>query len=136
MLLERIVSPGLAHNSYLVGDRAVTVVIDPRRDVDVYIDLAHRAGLRIGHILETHRNEDYFVGSMELAERTGAEVWHADAEMDYKYCCAIHQECPGFSSQATPYSRETLAEWISWEEMVLQRMRDCFMIASGRGSCL
>lgn len=85
MLLERIVSAGLAHNSYLVGDKALAVVIDPRRDVDVYIDLAHRAGLRIGHILETHRNEDYFVGSMELAERTGAEVWHADAEMDYKY---------------------------------------------------
>lgn len=85
MLLERIVSAGLAHYSYLMGDRGLAVVIDPRRDVDIYIEMAHQAGLRIAHILETHRNEDYFVGSMELAGRTGAEVWHADAQMDYRY---------------------------------------------------
>ncbi|MDD1750880.1 MAG: MBL fold metallo-hydrolase [Methanothrix sp.] len=85
MLLERIVSVGLAHYSYLVGDRNLALVIDPRRDVDVYIKTASEAGMRIAHILETHRNEDYFVGSMELAERTGAEVWHADDQWNYQY---------------------------------------------------
>ena len=85
MLLERIVSPGLAHYSYLVGDRTRALVIDPRRDVDVYIKMASEAGMKIAHVLETHRNEDYFVGSMELAGHTGAEVWHADGEWDYKY---------------------------------------------------
>lgn len=85
MLLERIVSTGLAHYSYLVGDRNQALVIDPRRDVDVYLKMASEAGMRIAHVLETHRNEDYFVGSMQLAGRTGAEVWHADGEWDYQY---------------------------------------------------
>ena len=72
MLLERIVSAGLAHYSYLVGDKNQALVIDPRRDVDDYIKMATGAGMRIAYVLETHRNEDYFVGSMELAGRTGA----------------------------------------------------------------
>ncbi|MCX6676599.1 MAG: MBL fold metallo-hydrolase [Methanothrix sp.] len=85
MLLERIVSAGLAHYSYLMGDKNQALVIDPRRDIDVYIKMASEAGMRIAHVLETHRNEDYFVGSMELAGRTGAEVWHADNQWDYQY---------------------------------------------------
>jgi hydroxyacylglutathione hydrolase len=85
MLFERIESEGLAHYSYLVGDGKEAVVIDPRRDCDVYIEKAAQAGLRIAHVLETHRNEDYIVGSVELAARSGAEIWHADAQLDYKY---------------------------------------------------
>ena len=85
MLFERIVSEGLAHYSYLVGDKNEALVIDARRDVEVYIENASLAGMRIAHTLETHRNEDYLVGSMELAERTGAEVWHADSQWDYRY---------------------------------------------------
>ena len=85
MLFERIISEGLAHYSYLIGDGNMAVVIDPRRDCQIYIDRAYRAGMRIAHILETHRNEDYVVGSVELAARTGAAVWHADAELPYAY---------------------------------------------------
>ncbi len=85
MLLERIESWGLAHYSYLIGDEREAVVIDPRRDCDVYIEKAYGEGLRITHILETHRNEDYAIGSVELAARTGAEIWHADAQLDYQY---------------------------------------------------
>ena len=85
MLLERIVSAGLAHYSYLVGDKNQALVIDPRRDVDDYIKMASGAGMRIAYVLETHRNEDFFVGSMELAGRTGAQVWHADGQWDYQY---------------------------------------------------
>lgn len=85
MLFERIESKGLAHYSYLIGDQHEAIVIDPRRDCDVYVDKATRAGFRIAHILETHRNEDYVIGSVELAARTGADIWHADAELDYQY---------------------------------------------------
>jgi hydroxyacylglutathione hydrolase len=85
MLLERIISKGLAHYSYLVGDRTEAIVIDPRRDCEIYIQKASAEGMRIKYILETHRNEDYFVGSMELAQKTGAELWHADGQLDYKY---------------------------------------------------
>ncbi|MDD4448901.1 MAG: MBL fold metallo-hydrolase, partial [Methanothrix sp.] len=89
MLLERIVSAGLAHYSYLVGDKNLALVIDPKRDVDEYVRMADEAGMRIAFVLETHRNEDYFVGSMELAARTGAEVWHADGQWDYQYGHAV-----------------------------------------------
>ena len=85
MILERLASTGLAHYSYLIGDRNQALVIDPRRDVDDYIKMATGAGMRIAYVLETHRNEDYFVGSMELAARTGAQVWHADGQWDYQY---------------------------------------------------
>ncbi|HNX39593.1 MAG TPA: MBL fold metallo-hydrolase [Methanothrix sp.] len=85
MIIERIVSEGLAHYSYLIGDRSEAIVIDPRRDVDIYLKTAAQADMRISHILETHRNEDYFVGSMELAGRTGGQVWHADSQWDYQY---------------------------------------------------
>lgn len=85
MLFKRIVSEGLAHYSYLIGNENEAAVIDPRRDGDIYIYLAERAGYHIVHILETHRNEDYVVGSVELAARTGATIWHADSQWDYKY---------------------------------------------------
>jgi hydroxyacylglutathione hydrolase len=89
MLFERVVSKGLAHYSYLLGDKNDAIVIDPRRDCEVYVKKAAAEGMRITNILETHRNEDYVVGSVELARRTGAEVWHADGHLDYKYGNAV-----------------------------------------------
>lgn len=85
MLFERIESPGLAHHSYIIGDGGEAVVIDPRRDAEVYVDVARRHGCRVTTVFETHRNEDYVVGSAELAARTGAEVWHADGQLVYQY---------------------------------------------------
>jgi hydroxyacylglutathione hydrolase len=89
MLFERIESEGIAHYSYLIGDGHRAVVIDPRWDCDIYIDRAVRNGFHIFTILETHRNEDYLVGSVELAERTEAEIWHADGQLDYQYGQAV-----------------------------------------------
>jgi hydroxyacylglutathione hydrolase len=89
MIFERIVSEGLAHYSYLIGDRSEALVIDPRRDGQVYVDKATAEGMRIAHVLETHRNEDYLIGSMELAHMTDADVWHADSQWDYRYGRAV-----------------------------------------------
>ncbi|MCX8207251.1 MAG: MBL fold metallo-hydrolase [Methanothrix sp.] len=85
MLFERIVSEGLAHYSYILGNSGKAVVIDPRLDCDVYVDIASKNDMRITDILETHRNEDYVIGSVELSALTGASVWHADPELDYRY---------------------------------------------------
>jgi hydroxyacylglutathione hydrolase len=85
MLFERFKDSGLAHYSYIVGEGNQAAIIDPRRDVDVYVDHASRAGYRITVVLETHRNEDYLIGSPELARRTGAEVHHADSQLEYGY---------------------------------------------------
>jgi hydroxyacylglutathione hydrolase len=77
MRLERIYTPGLAQVAYLVGDEqaGVAAVIDPRRDVQVYVDIATAAGLRITHVLETHVHADFVSGAPELARATGATVY-------------------------------------------------------------
>lgn len=85
MFIERIISDGIAHYSYLIIGSGEAWVIDPRRDCDIYLEKTHKKGIRIAHILETHRNEDYVIGSLELASRTGAKIWHADAQLDYQY---------------------------------------------------
>lgn len=54
---ERITSEGLAHFSYIIGNGGKAVVIDPRRDWDVYIEKTIRKGMKVTHILETHRSE-------------------------------------------------------------------------------
>jgi len=84
MIFERIKSEGIAHNSYLIGSGSDAAVIDPRRDCQVYIDLAQQRGLRIKYIFETHRNEDYTVGSVELNNFTGAKIYHGPG-LDWKY---------------------------------------------------
>ena len=82
MLLETIKADGLAHLSYLLGDdrAGVCAVIDPRRDVDVYLALARKHSLRITHILETHIHADFVSGSLELAAQTGATIFVGAAE--------------------------------------------------------
>src|SRR6056297_240942 len=85
MLFEKIKSAGLAHNSYLIGDDNEAVLIDPRRDIDIYLEKAVEEGYKITKVFETHRNEDYIIGSTELQAKTGAEIWHADEKLDYKY---------------------------------------------------
>lgn len=76
MLLSRITSEGLAHHSYVLGEGGDAAVVDPRRDVDAYLDLARDRALRIRWILETHRNEDFVSGAAALGELTGATVLH------------------------------------------------------------
>jgi hydroxyacylglutathione hydrolase len=75
MKLQRFEVPGLAHYSYLIACGGQAVIVDPKRDVDTYLDAAQGAGLRITHILETHIHADYCSGALELAQRTGAELW-------------------------------------------------------------
>lgn len=76
MIFETVKTEGLAQLSYLVGDPAAgtCAVVDPRRDVEVYLELARRHGVRIDHVLETHIHADFVSGSRELARHTGAPV--------------------------------------------------------------
>lgn len=76
MEIQQFFLEGLGHQSYIVIDEGsgAAAVVDPRRDVDVYLDAAQRAGARITHILETHIHNDYVTGARELAAHTGATI--------------------------------------------------------------
>ena len=88
MQLRQFVLEGLGHISALVADDAagVAVVVDPRRDVDLYLDEAKARGLRISHVAETHLHNDYVSGARELAALSGAAHIHsAGAELRHPH---------------------------------------------------
>ncbi len=74
MFMQRIFTEGLAQASFVIGSGGQAVVIDPRRDVQVYLDTATAQGLTIAHVFETHIHADFASGARELANRTGATV--------------------------------------------------------------
>lgn len=76
LVFEPVYTDGLAQISYLVGDSkaAVAAVIDPRRDIDIYLQMAKARGLRIAYAIETHIHADFVSGAQALAKRTGAQI--------------------------------------------------------------
>ncbi|MGO2745315.1 MBL fold metallo-hydrolase [Microbacterium sp.] len=80
MLLERIYDEDLAQASYFIGCQATgeAVVIDARRDTDVYVHLAAKHGMSITAVAETHIHADYLSGTRELAHRAGAPIYISD----------------------------------------------------------
>jgi hydroxyacylglutathione hydrolase len=76
VLVEQFFLEGLGHQSYLITDESShqAAVIDPRRDVALYLQAAEIAGAEITYIFETHLHNDYLTGALELRERTGATI--------------------------------------------------------------
>ena len=74
----------LAQASYLIGDGGEAAVVDPRRDVEEYLEDARSNGLAIGHVIETHLHADFVSGHRELAARTGAKI-HLGAAAGAKF---------------------------------------------------
>jgi hydroxyacylglutathione hydrolase len=77
MLLERIYDEDLAQASYFIGcqRKGEAVVVDARRDIAPYLELAAAHGMRIVAVTETHIHADYLSGTRELAAATGAGVY-------------------------------------------------------------
>lgn len=80
MLFKRIYDDDLAQAGYLIGcqETGEAVVVDPRRDVQFYLDEARAQGMGITAVTETHIHADYLSGSRELAEATGAVLYLSD----------------------------------------------------------
>jgi hydroxyacylglutathione hydrolase len=75
MFFQRVKTPGLGHNAYLLGcGEGLAVIVDPRRDVAEYLELARTNGLSVAYSFETHRQEDFESGSASLAELSGAKI--------------------------------------------------------------
>lgn len=88
MLFERIYDEDLAQAGYFIGcQRAGTaVVVDPRRDVGVYLEVARKNGMEIVAVTETHIHADFLSGSRELAAATGATLYlSGEGDADWKY---------------------------------------------------
>src|SRR5215475_5664246 len=73
--LERFYLGCLAHASYMIASEGVAAVIDPQRDVEIYLEAAASKNWRIEHIIETHLHADFVSGHRELADRTGARIY-------------------------------------------------------------
>ena len=74
MLLKHFFLPKIAHSSWLLAGDGTCAVIDPQRDVDIYIREARALGVAITHVLETHLHADFISGHLELARRSGAVI--------------------------------------------------------------
>jgi rhodanese-related sulfurtransferase len=58
----------------MLGSEGVAAIVDPQRDVDIYLEEARTQNLQIAYVIETHLHADFVSGHHELAKRTGAEV--------------------------------------------------------------
>jgi hydroxyacylglutathione hydrolase len=74
MEIQRFYLACLAHASYMLHDGVEAAVIDPQRDVDLYVDEAAKLGLRIRWVIETHLHADFVSGHLELASRADATI--------------------------------------------------------------
>ena len=93
MYFEQFYLGCLAHASYMLGSEGEAVVVDPQRDVEIYLEAAQKQGLAIRHIFETHLHADFVSGHQELAARTGAIIYlsraggatfpHVDVDDDF-----------------------------------------------------
>ena len=88
MIFRQITHDDLGCASYLVGDQnaGVAAVVDPRFEIDTYLDLARYMGVGIEHVFETHNHADHVSGHGRLAAATGATIHiHRAAGPDYAH---------------------------------------------------
>ena len=80
MFFEHVYDKSLAQASYFIGCQkaGVAAVIDAKRDVDTYLEIAKANNMKITHVFETHIHADFLAGSRELAKLTGAEMYLSD----------------------------------------------------------
>lgn len=75
MYFEQFYLTCLSHASYMIGSEGVAAVVDPQRDVDLYLEEARKNNLRIEHVIETHLHADFVSGHRELAAAAGARIY-------------------------------------------------------------
>lgn len=88
MVFRQIYEEGLAQASYFIGCpvKGAALVVDPRRDIDIYLQEAAKNEMRIAAVAETHIHADYLSGARELAHATGAALYLSDeGDENWKY---------------------------------------------------
>jgi hydroxyacylglutathione hydrolase len=88
LILKQFYLNCLAHASYLIGDEftRVAAVVDPQRDIDIYLDFAREHQLQIKHVFLTHLHADFVAGHLELRDKAGATIYlGAKAQAEYRF---------------------------------------------------
>lgn len=88
MFFQHVFDKSLAQSSYFIGCQATgeAIVIDAKRDIDTYLEIAQQNNLKITHITETHIHADFLCGSRELEAVTGARIYLSDeGGKDWQY---------------------------------------------------
>ena len=88
MFFKQIVDEKLGQYAYLIGCQRTreAVLIDPERDIDRYVRIARREGLRITAVAETHIHADFLSGSREFVERGGCRAFlSAEGGPEWQY---------------------------------------------------
>lgn len=80
MFFRQVLYRDLGCASYVLGDAGEAVVVDPRWDIDVYLEIANAERLRITHVVDTHEHADHVSGRLRLAQATGAQPHRPAAE--------------------------------------------------------
>ena len=74
MKIEQIYTKCLSQGSYYIESNNEVAIIDPLREVDVYISKAKTSNSKIKYIFETHIHADFISGHLNLAKKSGAEI--------------------------------------------------------------
>src|SRR5215813_6540977 len=88
MILKQFYLPCLAHASYLIGDEetGTAAVVDPQRDIGIYLSFAAEHRLQIKHVFLTHLHADFVAGHLELRDQAGARIYlGAKAQAEYEF---------------------------------------------------
>ena len=86
MLFRQILHEDLGCASYVIADGGEAAVVDPKWQIEDYLELAHEHDVRIRHVLETHNHADHLSGRGRLAAATGATLWvSAEAGAEYEH---------------------------------------------------
>jgi hydroxyacylglutathione hydrolase len=114
MYFEQFYLGCLSHASYMLGSEGVAAVVDPQRDVGIYLEEARKHGLSIQYVIETHLHADFVSGHRELASVTGARVYlgakagakfphvpvHDGDELTFGKCHLKFLETPGHTLES------------------------------------
>ncbi len=79
MYFEQFYLGCLAHASYMLASEGEAIVVDPQRDVEIYLEAAKTQNVKIRYIFETHLHADFVSGHKELAARTSATIYMGKA---------------------------------------------------------
>ena len=88
MYFNQIAVSGLGCFSYVIGcpGAKAMAVVDPKRDVQDYLDISREEGMRITHIFNTHVHADHVSGDQELRSATDADIYiHESAPVEYRH---------------------------------------------------